>query len=380
MAHDRFVLPVRRCAIPLMALLLTASPAGADRILLKNGNTVEGLVTRETESTVVLNLGSGDASFRRAQIRSIERDSAASNAVIEASWQDKYYLNRAYVPAGCEDLATLYRTLGERRRQAIEARNVLLKAGDAIHAIEQDLSGIQIDFDRANTELKAASPTNNTAAYNKLVAKNNQLRATLSLRHADLASELAARPGRMKTISAYLAALQDCSNAWAAVRVNMMAADSPDARTRRFMDKLAVQIRDYASDFQRIDVKSSLHGNSTVVAVLVNGRAWGNFIVDTGAEIVTVGRAFAERAGVNLAEGRPAGMIMANGTRIEATTVRLASVKVGGIDTPGVIAAVLPSSPGPDVDGLLGVNVLNSFLVRLDPSTGRLELEHFAPK
>jgi clan AA aspartic protease (TIGR02281 family) len=367
-------------ALTLVMWLAAVPPARSDRILLKNGNTVEGIVSRETPATVTLRLGGGDASFRRSQIRSVELDSPASNTVMETAWRNKYFLNRGYVPAGCADLAACFRALGDRRREAIGAHAALLEAGDTIHAIKQDMAHIQDEFDTTNAELKEASPTNDVAAYNDLVAKNNRLHASLALRNTDLETELAARPIRMKIISAYLAALQSCSNAVTAARESLSDAAEPGETARCFVDQMDGQVRAYASDFQHIVVNTTLHGNSTVIAVLVNGRAWGNFIVDTGAEIVTLSRAFADRAGVNVAEGRPAGMVMANGTRISATAVRLASVKVGGIDTPGAVAAVLPYPPAPDVDGLLGMNVLNSFLVSMDSSTGRLELEHFAPR
>lgn len=370
----------RRLAVPVLAAVMLALPAGADRIRLKNGNTVEGIVSRETESAVLLQVGGGSVAFRRSQILAIERDPADSNTVMAVGWRSKFFLNRAYLPAGFEDLAARYRALDDSRRQAIDARQALRHASDTLHAIEQDLAKLQDEFLTANAELKALSPAHNTPAYNVLVARNNQLRAMLALKQGDLDNELGARPARMKTISAYLRNLQDCSHAVTTARQALSAAATPNEPARLFVDKLDAQVRTYAADFKRIDVPASLRGNATVIAVLVNGRAWGTFVVDTGAEIVTMGRAFAERAGVDLSAGHPANVVLADGTRLESTTVRLSSVTVGDVDTPGVLAAVLPSPPAPDVDGLLGMNVLNSFLVRLNPALGRLELEYFAPR
>ncbi len=374
-----YPLPVKHSAFSLMLAVLIPFTVFADRILLKNGNTIEGIVSRESESSVTIRLGGGSASFHHTQIQNIERDTPTNNALREASWKEKYYLSRDYIPAGYEGLALRYRTLTTLRRQAIEAQHALLNAGVALHNIEQDLTRLQTEFSQVNAELRDASPISDLTAYNETVARNNRTRTTLSLRQADLANELAARSERMKTISSYLAALQDYSNAVSSARSALAAEGPRDETGRRFTDKLAAQIQDYAADFKGATVTTTLRGNSTIIAALINGRAWGNFIVDTGAEMLTLSQAFADQAGVNLADGRPAEAILANGARVRATNVRLASVKVGGIDTPDVTAAVLPYPPGPDVDGLLGMNVLSTFLMRLDPATGQLELERFSP-
>ncbi|MGB6100655.1 MAG: retropepsin-like aspartic protease [Comamonas sp.] len=78
------------------------------------------------------------------------------------------------------------------------------------------------------------------------------------------------------------------------------------------------------------------------------------FIVDTGATAVSIGRAEAERLGVKLQQGKPVRMQTANGTA-QGWLVTLASVRIGPLEQRDV-QAIVTQEPMPYV--LLG----NSFL------------------
>lgn len=88
----------------------------------------------------------------------------------------------------------------------------------------------------------------------------------------------------------------------------------------------------------------------------VNGRT-AMFMVDTGASMVAMGQADAERMGLDFRKGRMVGIRTANGTA-QGWQVKLDSVRLGGIELFGIDAVVTPQ-PMPFV--LLG----NSFLSEL---------------
>jgi len=85
----------------------------------------------------------------------------------------------------------------------------------------------------------------------------------------------------------------------------------------------------------------------------INGRPM-QFIVDTGATAVSIGRAEAERLGVKLQDGKSVRMQTANGTT-QGWLVKLASVRIGPLEQHDV-QAIVTQEPMPYV--LLG----NSFL------------------
>lgn len=86
------------------------------------------------------------------------------------------------------------------------------------------------------------------------------------------------------------------------------------------------------------------------------------FMVDTGATVVSLGRADAERIGLKPGDGKPVQMNTANGA-VLGYQVRLNSVKVGDATLYDVPAVVMPM-PMPYV--LLGNSFLSRFQLRRD--------------
>lgn len=104
----------------------------------------------------------------------------------------------------------------------------------------------------------------------------------------------------------------------------------------------------------RIVLHAGSHGHFKTPGQ-INGRAV-DFVVDTGASLVGLGAADAERIGLNYKSGQPVPMNTANGRSV-GWLVKLDSVRLGSVDVHHVDAVVTPA-PMPYI--LLG----NSFLTR----------------
>lgn len=102
-------------------------------------------------------------------------------------------------------------------------------------------------------------------------------------------------------------------------------------------------------------------GGHFVSAGQING-GHVQFMVDTGATVVALGRPDAERIGLKPSEGKPVQMNTANGV-VLGYQVRLGSVKVGDATLYDVPAVVMPM-PMPYV--LLGNSFLSRFQLRRD--------------
>jgi len=100
----------------------------------------------------------------------------------------------------------------------------------------------------------------------------------------------------------------------------------------------------------------------------INGRPT-QFLVDTGATHVALGRDEAERLGIDWRAGRPGMVRTANGD-VTSHTVTLRSVRVGEVEVGQVTATVLPS-PLPLV--LLGNSFLSRFQMTRDNDVLRLQ-------
>lgn len=102
-------------------------------------------------------------------------------------------------------------------------------------------------------------------------------------------------------------------------------------------------------------------GGHFMTAGQINGRAV-QFMVDTGATVVAMSVADAERAGVAYKTGQPVLMSTANGA-IQAYRIRLNSVRVGDVEVFDVEAVVTPQ-PMPHI--LLGNSFLTRFQMKRD--------------
>ncbi|MCH2240626.1 MAG: TIGR02281 family clan AA aspartic protease [Aquabacterium sp.] len=109
-------------------------------------------------------------------------------------------------------------------------------------------------------------------------------------------------------------------------------------------------------------------GGHFMSAGQINGRAV-QFMVDTGATSVALGRPDAERLGIDLARAQPLMMSTANGVS-QGWRVKLASVRVQDVELRDVEAAVTPTAM-PFV--LLGNSFLSRFQMKRENETLTLD-------
>ena len=88
----------------------------------------------------------------------------------------------------------------------------------------------------------------------------------------------------------------------------------------------------------------------------INGQRM-QYMVDTGASMVAIGKSDADRMGLTYQEGQPVRMNPANGVT-QAWRIRLNSVRIGDVEVFGIDAVVTPQ-PMPYV--LLGNSFLGQF-------------------
>jgi len=89
------------------------------------------------------------------------------------------------------------------------------------------------------------------------------------------------------------------------------------------------------------------------------------FLVDTGASVVAIGQAEADRLGLSYRTGQPVTLRTANGTA-PGWALKLATLRIGDVTAYEVDAVVTPSAM-PAV--LLGNSFLNRFSMRRDGDT-----------
>jgi aspartyl protease family protein len=109
-------------------------------------------------------------------------------------------------------------------------------------------------------------------------------------------------------------------------------------------------------------------GGHFITSGQINGKPV-QFMVDTGATVVAMGRQEAERLGIDWKKGQP-GMGHTAGGVVATHGVSLSSVRIGDVEVFGVHAMVLPAEM-PFI--LLGNSFLSRFSMRRDSNVMKLE-------
>jgi len=130
-----------------------------------------------------------------------------------------------------------------------------------------------------------------------------------------------------------------------------------------------------AEQFQEED-KIVIHfapgSNRIPVTAVLNGSTDQNFIVDTGASVVTISMEAARKLGIDVKEVPVHHLVTASGLTI-APEITLDSIQIGGW-TEKNIKAFIMDMPDQSGAGLLGLNYLHRFRMELNTQAGVLTL------
>lgn len=359
-----------------VAAVSIATAARADRIVFRNGSVLDGIVESETATKVVFTMGAGAMTFPKSQIRRIERARPEENAAVREQSRRQNFLHPDHVPPGQEALAAALRSLLERRNAAAAEAAAAAEEARAAAAARQAIETLEAEHVAANALLRATSPEADVPAYNALVARVNALGAGLTVKQDELRRQTEAQQKRPRTVASYYAALQRGD---ALLAGQLAKAPSGTPATREFLERAQSRLQGLHAEFRALPVPLATGQKSNLASVTVNGRHTGRFIVDTGADVVTLGHAFAAAAGIRTNGMAAVRIRVADGREADARATVLDSVRTGEAEAARVAAVVLPGEIGPGIDGLLGMTFLDRFLVEVDGRSGRLALVRFDP-
>lgn len=366
--------------LPVVLAALVAAPGWvrSDEVVFKTGRAIEGVITEETDTHVVLDLGGGSMTIARRDVESIRRSSGEGNDALRDAWRRKYILHGRNTPRGMRDLASAYRALTRSRNDAVLARKTLRRAEQeerAVVAVCEELRRRLVDV---SGKLESASPEADVRAYNALVLENNKIRAGLTLKQDGLVEVRGRANAAAERVAGYQRALVEF-DARVRARADEPATAAGGESRALFLETLGAKLARLDEEFSRTAIDTTSSGGSTIVTARINDRLTARFILDTGAAIVTISPEIAARLGLEARPDPSRSMVLADGRRVAGRPVTLASVQLGKARVEHVAAAVLPSPMEGQVDGLLGMSFLKHFVMNLDGSTGRLELKQFRP-
>ena len=162
-------------------------------------------------------------------------------------------------------------------------------------------------------------------------------------------------------------------NNWAEAEELLAGREYP-AALRDKVQNLRNQIAELKGQEGKIVINFTPGSRTIPVSALLNRDANQNFIVDTGASMVTIPRATAEYLGLAVDDRNPMRRVVTAGGIRYAPEVTLYSITIDGWEVSDVRALVLDIPDQPEL-GLLGLNYLENFRVDMNTEEGILLLE-----
>ncbi|MEJ2168458.1 MAG: retroviral-like aspartic protease family protein [Desulfobacterales bacterium] len=162
-------------------------------------------------------------------------------------------------------------------------------------------------------------------------------------------------------------------NNWAEAE-ELLAMKEYPAALKDKVRNLQNQISELKGQEGKIVIEFTPGSRQIPVAAVLNRNAYQNFIVDTGASMVTIPRATALELGLSIDGRNPMRKIFTAGGVQYAPEVNLYSITIEGWEVNDVKALVLDIPNQPDL-GLLGLNYLQRFRMDMNTEAGVLTLE-----
>jgi len=343
--------------------LAVAGLVQADEVRLRDGSILKGHIISENSEQVMVSVGGSTLTVHRSEVTTLHHtptlptSKASTNLVAPQG-------ATAELSVGLERLALQHAVA----MQTLHRMQTLLQT---LNRLQQEIKQLEDQELTLTKQLSRPPGTHRSAVqtYNNTAAKLNGIRAQLLERYKKPQEQLSAIEQCRRELATYTAAVLDFG-----VQLQAKQALGTDTALATIEKRFGF----FRSEIRQIQLPYAQNRNRVEVTARVNDSTDGQFIVDTGATTISISEALATK--LNLQLGRKnIDVAMADGTTRKAQITLLNVVEIQGVRVDHVLALILPASPAPGVDGLLGMNFLMGFNVRLDPAANRMILNHFAP-
>jgi clan AA aspartic protease (TIGR02281 family) len=162
-------------------------------------------------------------------------------------------------------------------------------------------------------------------------------------------------------------------NDWAGAEELLVMREYPSSLNDKVRN-LQTQISELKAQEGKIIINFTPGTRQIPLTAVLNGRANLNFIVDTGASLLTIPRSAAEELGLEVDASSPMRKVYTAGGVKYAPEVTLFSITVEGWEETDLKALVL-DLPNQSEWGLLGMNYLRRFRMDINTENGVLLLE-----
>ena len=317
----------------LLVLLLFPLLATADTITMKNGNSMDGIILKETPTQVTLGLGVGSVTINRSQIATIQKSDAQAESQIKDDWQQHYFAHAKYVPEGLESVAAEFRSIDSQRNAAMENLGYLRSPTTGQKPLRDELRRLRqesVDCMRRLPPKIPPADAEHTAEienYNALITRHNALQARMEIVNDELDQKYVTDDNCRKQISTYLQALLSFQAIFEA-RYDEHRKTGGTKQEDVFFTEMAKRIAAYSIEIKETDVPFETDGQHAIVTARINNQVDARLLLDTGATMVQISEALARKLNLQLPDEPKVKVTLADGREAKAKPVMFDSVQV----------------------------------------------------
>jgi clan AA aspartic protease (TIGR02281 family) len=276
-------------------------------------------------------------------------------------------------PRELEGTATDLSALDRLRDRAAAAARATQRARAALPGLQAKERALQAQLTAKEKELQEAHPRLWRNRYNALAAEVNNLRGQVRQAADAAAAVERAEKAEAAALDAYLARAQKFSQDFAA-RKEAFFKHRARADAADYLERMEKRAARHLSALQRERPPAERVGDHLVFRAYAGEQGPVRLLLDTGATYVVMNRAAATRLGLPT-EGQSTRLRVGNGELLEGKKIIAPTLRIGGSVAREVAVVVTAQPAAADgLDGVLGMSFLKQFQMRLDPTTGVLEL------
>ena len=371
-------MPFRASIVLFVVGLLLAGAVRADRVFLRNGRVLEGVIEAEDEERVILRMVGTRLTLDQNRVERVERAGEEARQALVAD-----LLKAELPPPPFPDALNPLRTEVDR---LFAERQLALAAAEGLRRIEADEPRLQRERQAAfsryfqlQDELAKLAGRRRGTTYSETLAAVQEVAAEINRLDAELDALVQHRGVWQERVSAYPTLL---ATVWANVEQmrGSFEEEMEDGPGTAWLHDVGNRLAGLEGDFATVRVPLRQDGRRTIVSARLNDQVEATLLLDTGASVVTISKAIAQRLGLSYDPAAPLQVTLADGSQSAGYPVVLRSVAVGEARLEDVQAVVLARPPAPDLDGLLGMSFLKAFSMTHDGASNRLELRRFLPE
>lgn len=349
----------------------------ADTINLKNKRTMHGIVEKEDEESLVLNVGFGTIKIPKRDIESVER--SGDNERIREQWREKYFENYPAPTSAEEELLESFKKLKLRREKAIRKVNMKEKLSKEISKLQKDISNLQNSLTKIGIQLKSTDHQKDVIRYNNLVVEFNSLSGNIKSKIDELTRLQKDYDSINESVTNYIGQLSEVLNTFKEKHRDIIAKN-PTSEQLQFYKNLKKRLDHFQGEFKQEAVSFKKSGLGILVKALLNQHIQATMLLDTGAELTVISKTIAKKLGIDTDKiKRDVELVLADGRRLAAKLTTLDTIKVGNSESKDVIIAIVKNIPG-NIDGFLGMSFLKNFAFSIDAQQKELILSSFNPQ